>query len=133
MVRPPFLSLIDMIDIFAVDAIIFLAPISGFDQVLSEDKTVNRLVSSFFLVALILRLCWRLVRLVDLFDDLIVAVCSSLAPPFISVTFAVDAVLLLSFPSLRLPFGSFGYPMMPSPPLFSVVPPLLVPLPSLFL
>ena len=29
----------------AVDAIIFLAPISGFDQVLAEDKTVNRLVS----------------------------------------------------------------------------------------
>ncbi|KAK0205661.1 G-protein alpha subunit-domain-containing protein [Armillaria fumosa] len=27
-----------------VDAIIFLAPISGFDQVLSEDRTVNRLV-----------------------------------------------------------------------------------------
>ena len=27
-----------------VDAIIFLAPISGFDQVLMEDKTVNRLV-----------------------------------------------------------------------------------------
>lgn len=27
-----------------VDAIIFLAPISGFDQVLAEDKTVNRLV-----------------------------------------------------------------------------------------
>lgn len=28
-----------------MDAIIFLAPISGFDQVLAEDKTVNRLVS----------------------------------------------------------------------------------------
>lgn len=27
-----------------VDAIIFLAPISGFDQVLTEDRTVNRLV-----------------------------------------------------------------------------------------
>ena len=31
--------------LMAVDAIIFLAPISGFDQVLAEDKTVNRLVS----------------------------------------------------------------------------------------
>lgn len=31
-----------------VDAIIFLAPISGFDQVLSEDKTVNRLVGYYF-------------------------------------------------------------------------------------
>jgi hypothetical protein len=31
--------------ITAVDAIIFLAPISGFDQVLVEDKNVNRLVS----------------------------------------------------------------------------------------
>jgi hypothetical protein len=30
-----------------VNAIIFLAPISGFDQVLSEDKTVNRLVRLF--------------------------------------------------------------------------------------
>jgi hypothetical protein len=29
---------------FQVDAIIFLAPISGFDQVLAEDRTVNRLV-----------------------------------------------------------------------------------------
>jgi G-protein alpha subunit len=29
-----------------VDAIIFLAPISAFDQVLTEDKTVNRLVRS---------------------------------------------------------------------------------------
>lgn len=29
---------------FLVDAIIFLAPISGFDQVLAEDRTVNRLV-----------------------------------------------------------------------------------------
>ena len=28
-----------------VDAIIFLAPISGFDQVLAEDRSVNRLVS----------------------------------------------------------------------------------------
>lgn len=28
-----------------VDAIIFLCPISGFDQVLSEDRSVNRLVS----------------------------------------------------------------------------------------
>jgi len=32
-----------------VDAIIFLAPISGFDQVLAEDKTVNRLVRDFLL------------------------------------------------------------------------------------
>jgi guanine nucleotide-binding protein subunit alpha len=32
-----------------VDAIIFLAPISGFDQVLSEDKTVNRLEDSVLL------------------------------------------------------------------------------------
>ena len=30
--------------ILQVDAIIFLAPISGFDQVLVEDRTVNRLV-----------------------------------------------------------------------------------------
>jgi hypothetical protein len=29
-----------------VDAIIFLAPISAFDQVLVEDRTVNRLVGS---------------------------------------------------------------------------------------
>ena len=36
-----------MCHVMAVDAIIFLAPISGFDQVLSEDKTVNRLVSLF--------------------------------------------------------------------------------------
>lgn len=28
-----------------VDAIIFLAPISGFDQTLAEDRSVNRLVS----------------------------------------------------------------------------------------
>lgn len=34
-----------LISCMAVDAIIFLAPISGFDQVLAEDKTVNRLVS----------------------------------------------------------------------------------------
>jgi hypothetical protein len=33
--------------VMAVDAIIFLAPISGFDQVLAEDKTINRLVSHF--------------------------------------------------------------------------------------
>ncbi|KAK0477916.1 guanine nucleotide-binding protein alpha-4 subunit [Armillaria novae-zelandiae] len=32
-----------------VDAIIFLAPISGFDQVLSEDRTVNRLEDSVLL------------------------------------------------------------------------------------
>lgn len=32
--------------ISSVDAIIFLAPISGFDQVLAEDRSVNRLVSS---------------------------------------------------------------------------------------
>ncbi|KAF8872422.1 guanine nucleotide binding protein, alpha subunit [Infundibulicybe gibba] len=32
-----------------VDAIIFLAPISGFDQVLQEDKTVNRLEDSVLL------------------------------------------------------------------------------------
>ncbi|KAF8632165.1 hypothetical protein AX17_004906 [Amanita inopinata Kibby_2008] len=32
-----------------VDAIIFLAPISGFDQVLAEDKTVNRLEDSVLL------------------------------------------------------------------------------------
>lgn len=32
-----------------VDAIIFLAPISGFDQVLTEDKTVNRLEDSVLL------------------------------------------------------------------------------------
>ena len=35
---------------FAVDAIIFLAPISAFDQVLTEDSQVNRLVRSFYLV-----------------------------------------------------------------------------------
>jgi len=32
-----------------VDAILFLAPISGFDQVLSEDRTVNRLEDSVLL------------------------------------------------------------------------------------
>ncbi|KAJ7512413.1 guanine nucleotide binding protein, alpha subunit [Mycena galericulata] len=32
-----------------VDAIIFLAPISGFDQVLSEDRTINRLEDSVLL------------------------------------------------------------------------------------
>lgn len=31
--------------VYLVDAIIFLAPISGFDQPLAEDKMVNRLVS----------------------------------------------------------------------------------------
>ena len=46
-----FVHKFDMYVISAVDAIIFLAPISGFDQVLSEDRTVNRLVSFlFFLV-----------------------------------------------------------------------------------
>ena len=35
---------------FLVDAIIFLAPISAFDQVLTEDSQVNRLVRSFYLV-----------------------------------------------------------------------------------
>ena len=35
---------------FVVDAIIFLAPISAFDQVLTEDPQVNRLVRSFSLV-----------------------------------------------------------------------------------
>lgn len=33
-----------LISYWTVDAIIFLAPISGFDQVLAEDRTVNRLV-----------------------------------------------------------------------------------------
>ena len=33
-----------------VDAIIFLAPISAFDQVLTEDSQVNRLVRTFYLV-----------------------------------------------------------------------------------
>lgn len=33
---------------FVVDAIIFLAPISAFDQVLTEDLQVNRLVRSFY-------------------------------------------------------------------------------------
>lgn len=31
---------------YAVDAIIFLAPISGFDLALAEDPSVNRLVSA---------------------------------------------------------------------------------------
>lgn len=31
-----------------MDAIIFLAPISGFDQVLTEDRTVNRLVGDLY-------------------------------------------------------------------------------------
>jgi hypothetical protein len=31
-------------DVASVDSIIFLAPISGFDQVLAEDRSVNRLV-----------------------------------------------------------------------------------------
>jgi hypothetical protein len=35
---------------FVVDAIIFLAPISAFDQVLTEDPQVNRLVRSFSFV-----------------------------------------------------------------------------------
>jgi hypothetical protein len=39
---------------FVADAIIFLAPISAFDQVLSEDLQVNRLVRSFYLV----NFCW---------------------------------------------------------------------------
>lgn len=34
----------------AVNAIIFLAPISGFDQVLSEDRSVNRLVSIYLTI-----------------------------------------------------------------------------------
>ena len=38
--------------LMAVDAIIFLAPISGFDQVLAEDRTVNRLVSLLLLLLL---------------------------------------------------------------------------------
>lgn len=36
-----------MAHVALVDAIIFLAPISGFDQVLAEDRTVNRLVRTF--------------------------------------------------------------------------------------
>ncbi|RDB30429.1 Guanine nucleotide-binding protein alpha-4 subunit [Hypsizygus marmoreus] len=43
--RIRFLCLIDL----QVDAIIFLAPISGFDQVLAEDRTVNRLEDSVLL------------------------------------------------------------------------------------
>jgi len=34
----------------AVNVIIFLAPLSGFDQVLEEDDTVNRLVRDFVIV-----------------------------------------------------------------------------------
>ena len=112
MVRPPILTLlsfINMFDISAVDAIIFLAPISGFDQVLSEDKTVNRLVSSFFLVALILRLCWRVVRLVDLFDDVILAVCSSLASP--SLLPLASLLLLQSMLFSSFPFLPYAYPV----------------------
>ena len=33
-----------------MDAIIFLAPISAFDQVLTEDPKVNRLVCPFYLI-----------------------------------------------------------------------------------
>ena len=40
---------------FVVDAIIFLAPISAFDQVLTEDPQVNRLVRSFHLSS---QFCW---------------------------------------------------------------------------
>lgn len=40
--------------LMAVDAIIFLAPISGFDQVLAEDKTVNRLVSYILILIVFL-------------------------------------------------------------------------------
>jgi hypothetical protein len=40
---------------FVVDAIIFLAPISAFDQVLTEDPQVNRLVRSFHLSG---QFCW---------------------------------------------------------------------------
>ncbi|EDR02573.1 guanine nucleotide-binding protein alpha-4 subunit [Laccaria bicolor S238N-H82] len=54
-----------------VDAIIFLAPISGFDQVLSEDRTVNRL-----------------------FDGMTVAVCSSSLPFFRAPWTLVDTKLL---------------------------------------
>ena len=44
-----FLSFILWLTIFIVDAIIFLAPISGFDQVLAEDRSVNRLEDSVLL------------------------------------------------------------------------------------
>ena len=92
-----------------MDAIIFLAPISGFDQVLSEDKTVNRLVSSFFLVALILRLGWRVVRLVDLFDNVTVGVCSSLASP--SLLPLPSLLLLQSMLFCTFPFRPYAYPL----------------------
>ncbi len=39
----------EMLMRLAVDAIIFLAPISGFDQVLTEDRSVNRLEDSVLL------------------------------------------------------------------------------------
>ena len=41
-----------MLIFMTVDAIIFLAPISGFDQVLEEDKTINRLVSFIYIPTL---------------------------------------------------------------------------------
>ena len=60
-----------------MDAIIFLAPISVFDQVLSENRTVNRLVSlfpSFFslllffaFARLVFGVSFCIVRLVALF------------------------------------------------------------------
>lgn len=68
-----------------VDAIIFLAPISGFDQVLLEDRAVNRLVcvSSF---------PWRL-TLIDHQEDSVLlwkAVCSN------KLLANVDLVLFLN-------------------------------------
>lgn len=43
------MRILTLVSMFLVDAIIFLAPISGFDQVLSEDRTVNRLEDSVLL------------------------------------------------------------------------------------
>jgi len=44
-----------------MDAIIFLAPLSAFDQVLAEDENVNRLVSDISslnrMIALMLKQC----------------------------------------------------------------------------
>jgi hypothetical protein len=39
-----------MLTEYVVEAIIFLAPISAFDQVLAEDPKVNRLVRFWYLV-----------------------------------------------------------------------------------
>ena len=79
---------VDSVDtcLFEMDAIIFLAPISGFDQVLSEDRTVNRLVR------LSLVLNWLSLITLNQEDSVLLwkAVCSS------KLLANVDLVLFLN-------------------------------------